>query len=91
MKELRCVNCAHKNVCSLKEEFANAQDAVDRVIVLRDDHACIALNQIKWIKPVSLGCTHFMSDVTQREYYMNLNDSLTAVEASPTSIYTVSG
>ena len=95
MKELRCASCAHKIVCSIKEEFANAQDAVDRVTVPLDDNATISLNQIKWIKPVSLDCIHFLSDGKQREYPTNLCDALTATStrdiAMPNVTYTVTG
>ncbi len=60
-----CADCAHKEVCSLKEKFKAAQTAVDRVTVSLPEkpdsngHAFIHLRDIKWIKPVDLVCIHF--------------------------------
>lgn len=61
IKETRCTHCAHRLVCGLKEEYLNAQTAVERVNVSRDDDSFTPLNQIKWIRPVELDCIHFMS------------------------------
>ncbi len=60
-----CAECAHKEVCSLKEKFKAAQTAVNQVTVDlpaepdSNKHAFIHLRDIKWIKPVDLVCVHF--------------------------------
>lgn len=35
VKETQCTRCGHRDVCSLKEEFLEAQKAVDEVYVSR--------------------------------------------------------
>ncbi len=65
-----CTECAHKEVCSLKEKFKAAQTAVDQVTVNlpaepdSNKHAFIHLRDIKWIKPVDLVCVHFIANST---------------------------
>lgn len=59
-KETLCTRCAHREVCSLKEEFLHAQTAVDRVEVPLDDRRYIPLSQLKWIKTVELQCIHYL-------------------------------
>ncbi len=60
-----CADCAHKEVCSLKEQFKMAQTAVDQVTVSlpaepdSNKQGFIYLRDIKWIKPVDLCCIHF--------------------------------
>lgn len=68
-KETLCTRCAHRTVCSLKEEFINAQAAVDRIDVARDDKSIMPLSQIKWIKPIELQCIHFLRLETQKYDY----------------------
>lgn len=58
-KETLCTRCSHGLVCGLKEQYLNAQMAVDRVEVSLDDRSVIDLRNIKWIKPVELTCIHF--------------------------------
>ena len=68
-KETLCSKCAHRTVCSIKEEYLNAQAAVDRVNVARDDNAIMTLTQIKWIEPVELKCIHFLRFESQKYDY----------------------
>ena len=35
VKETQCTRCGHRDVCSLKEEFLEAQKAVDEACVSR--------------------------------------------------------
>ena len=37
VRESRCANCEHRKVCSFKEQFLNAQKAVDEVTVHTGD------------------------------------------------------
>lgn len=58
-RELLCENCIHKEVCSLKEIYRNAQFAVERVSVpLSNKENATDLKNLSWIKPVQLECNH---------------------------------
>lgn len=81
--DFKCCNCAHFTVCSLKEEFMNAQAAVDQVLVPRDhDENCIHLHDIKWIKPVKLDCIHFMDVPVNTRTNYDLNQWLTQSDST---------
>lgn len=63
-KETLCTRCIHREVCSLKIEFLEAQKTVDDVYISRpcDDGkkvGMIHLRDIKYIKPVELMCVHY--------------------------------
>ena len=58
-KETLCSHCGHLQVCSLKEQFIAAQEAVDNVQVSLGDHTMKDLRSFDWIKPVMLECIHF--------------------------------
>lgn len=60
LKGSQCDNCAHQKVCSLTEEFLNAQQAVNNVHVSLGERSMKNLRDFDWIKPVSLECIHFM-------------------------------
>ena len=60
VKETLCTSCVHREVCSKKEEFQAAQDAVDHVTVNVADNSYINLSHMTWIHPVQLQCNHFM-------------------------------
>ena len=67
-KETICTGCAHREICSLKEEFLNAQEAVDNAIVSRksgtSDKICmIDLRNITFIEPVKLVCKHYIPEL----------------------------
>jgi hypothetical protein len=59
VKETQCTNCDHLQVCSFKEQFLAAQEAVDKVSVRVGEQARRNLHDFNWIKPVSLECTYF--------------------------------
>lgn len=70
VKETLCTHCAHREVCSFKDEFLRAIEAVNEVSVGRPSKepnvvGYIKLRDIKWIKPVELVCTHYYKDVPQ--------------------------
>ncbi|NCE64122.1 hypothetical protein D1159_05855 [Pseudoflavonifractor sp. 524-17] len=60
VKETRCTNCEHRKVCSFKEQFLNAQKAVDAVSVSIGDKSVKYLRDFDWIKRVDLECVHFV-------------------------------
>lgn len=47
VKETQCTRCGHREVCSLKTEFLEAQKAIDEVYVSR---------------PFELHCKHYIPD-----------------------------
>lgn len=49
-KETQCTRCGHREVCSLKTEFLEAQKAIDEVYI-RD---------IKYIEQVELRCKNYI-------------------------------
>lgn len=65
-KELTCTKCIHREVCSLKDKFLNAQTAVDDLTVYfpeSDGKTSMAkLYNIPFILPVTLRCKHFSAD-----------------------------
>ena len=65
LNKINCTICAHYEVCSKKETYKKAQEAVDRVSVFlgenSDGFVTIDLCHIDWIKPVVLECTHFLT------------------------------
>lgn len=54
VRESRCANCEHRKVCSFKEQFLNAQKAVDEVTVHTGDKSIKYLRNFDWIKRVEL-------------------------------------
>lgn len=64
-RETLCRNCSHQEVCSFKDEFLNAREAVNNVSVQRpsdgDEICYIQLCDIPWIKPVGLVCSHYIA------------------------------
>ncbi len=58
-EETQCTHCDHLKVCSLKEQFMAAQNAVDRVTVGLGDRTIKNLKDFDWIKRVKLECKHF--------------------------------
>ncbi len=64
VKETQCTSCSHRDVCSLKERFLEAQNAIDNLNIYSQSKkeepvSIIALKNIDWIKPVQLSCTHY--------------------------------
>ena len=65
VKETPCTHCEHREVCSLKAEFLEAQKAIDEVYVSRSCEdgkkvAMIRVRDIKYIEPVELRCNHYI-------------------------------
>lgn len=52
VKETQCTRCGHRDVCSLKEEFLEAQKV--GIIHIRD---------IKYIEPIELHCKHYIPNI----------------------------
>lgn len=57
--------CGHREVCSLKTEFLEAQKAIDEVYVSRPCEdgkkvSMIRVRDIKHIEPVELRCKHYI-------------------------------
>lgn len=67
VKETQCTRCGHREVCSLKTEFLEAQKAIDEVYVSRPCEdgkkvGMIRIRDIKYIEPVELHCKHYISN-----------------------------
>ena len=65
VKETQCTRCEHREVCSLKTEFLEAQKAIDEVYVSRPcedgKKVCmIRVRDIKNIEQVELRCKHYL-------------------------------
>lgn len=58
-EETQCTHCDHLQVCSLKEQFLKAQNAVNEVTVGVGDRGIKYLRDFDWIKRVKLECVHF--------------------------------
>lgn len=59
-KESLCTRCAHREVCSLKEQFLIVQEAIDTVMIGFSDKSIVYIRDIPWIKPIELKCIHYM-------------------------------
>lgn len=62
VKETLCTSCVHCEVCSKKGEYLEAQSAVDNTQVYLEERSSYYLRDIKWIRPVQLQCTYYMSN-----------------------------
>jgi hypothetical protein len=60
-EKTQCSSCEHCKVCSFKEQFQKAQNAVDKVTVSLGDRSLKYLRDFDWIKKVELECTYFIS------------------------------
>lgn len=60
-KDLLCERCTHREVCSYKKIYIEAQKSVNNVNVISDD-SFIRLKDITWIRPVTLQCIHYEID-----------------------------
>lgn len=59
--ETACSSCCHLPVCCFKEEFLEAQKAVNNVWVSKKkENKCIKLTDIPYIKPVILHCKNYL-------------------------------
>lgn len=59
-----CSTCVHKDVCLYKEQFLNAQQAVDEASVTfpaTNEHGMgiVKIRDISWLEPIELRCKHF--------------------------------
>lgn len=66
VKETQCTHCIHREVCSLKAEFLEAQKAIDEVYLNQPCEdgkkvAMIRIRDIKYIEPVELHCIYYIS------------------------------
>lgn len=65
VKETLCASCTHREVCSLKETYLEAQQAVDTLTFEvsagkgNRDLRLWRLRDIPWISPVELRCKHY--------------------------------
>ena len=66
VKETQCTHCVHREVCSKRDDFLKAQKAVDDLYVPLDGSRGINLRDLKWIKPVTLQCGHYMNATLTR-------------------------
>lgn len=66
VKETCCTHCSHLHVCALKSTLIAAQEAIDRVHVTLQEDVAEPLSNIEFIKPVTLECVHFHSQIAIR-------------------------
>ena len=59
VKETLCTSCMHREVCSKKGEYLEAQSAVDNLQVYLEERSNYYLRDMKWIKPVQLQCAYY--------------------------------
>lgn len=65
VKETQCTRCGHREVCSLKTEFLEAQKAIDEAYISHPSEdgkkaVVTRVRDIKYIEPVELCCKHFI-------------------------------
>lgn len=65
VKETKCTRCGHREVCSLKAEFLEAQKEINEVYISRHCEdgkkaSMIRISDIKYIEPVELQCKHYI-------------------------------
>ena len=68
VKETQCTRCGHREVCSLKTEFFEAQKAINDVYIRRpseDDKKAVVtrVRDIKYIEPVELRCKQYIPNI----------------------------
>lgn len=74
VKETMCTSCIHLPVCSLKETFLKAQQAVDDACFSEPNYdkttrITYVVNLREWIEPPKLRCRHYI----QQQIYRNIN------------------
>lgn len=67
VKETQCTRCGHREVCSLKTEFLEAQKAIDEVYVSRPSEdgkttVITRIRDIKYIESIEFRCKHYIPD-----------------------------
>lgn len=67
VKETECTHCTHKEVCFYKQDFLEAQEAVDETYVSKPcsdgkTAEMIRIKDLKFIKPVLLHCVHYCKE-----------------------------
>lgn len=65
VKEIQCTNCSHKDVCSLKAEFSEAQKTIDEACLI--GLTTILIRDIEYIETVKLHCKHYSNNITFRD------------------------
>lgn len=65
VKETQCTHCGHREVCSLKTEFLEAQKAINEVYITNPNEdgkkaVVTRVRDIKYIEPVELRCKHYI-------------------------------
>ena len=81
VKETQCTCCVHREVCSIKTEFLEAQKTIDEVYVSRPCEdgkkvGMIRIRDIKYIEPVELHSVSKLirSRIIEGEYHMTINE-----------------
>lgn len=67
-KVICCTSCVHRNVCSLKSQFLEAQRAIDDCAIQKSEPigdgayevSMTYIRNIDFIKPVTLECAHYI-------------------------------
>ena len=58
-EETLCSSCIHKDVCSKKDTYLAAQEAVNNISVHLKGGSMIDLRNLSWIEKVKLKCKHY--------------------------------
>lgn len=64
VKETACTTCIHREVCSIKNEFLNAQREIDNLQITNSGGGVMRLCDISFIEPVNLKCRFYLNKVT---------------------------
>lgn len=64
VKNTLCTRCSHREVCTIKGDFLEAQKAVDYTYISRPcadgkKVATINIRDIEYIEPIMLKCKHY--------------------------------
>jgi hypothetical protein len=60
-EESLCCSCIHNEVCSKKDTYLAAQEAINNVSVHLKEGSMIDLRNLTWIEKVKLKCKHYYS------------------------------
>ena len=55
-----CENCAHKDVCKHRDEFADIQKQLDNFKVFRNEGPIVPIKSLPYIEAPVLKCTKFI-------------------------------
>ena len=58
-EKILCKSCDHADVCAKKNEYRDAQEAVNNLMVHFEDKRSTYLRSIDWISGIQLQCKYY--------------------------------